>query len=70
MKIAQKNVGLYDRKSDYGLLFNALQSLALFYFVVSLMEGNPPLGPNTSVFFLWLIMGIGNKIVKRREECI
>lgn len=68
IKIARQNIAIYDRKSDYGLIFNSLQSMTIFYFVVSLMEGYPPLGPNTSVFFLWLIMGIGNQIVRSKAN--
>ena len=67
IKISRKNMVLYERKSDGALVFHSLQSLALFYFVVSLMEGFPPLGPSTSVFILWFMMGIGNK-PKRKVE--
>lgn len=65
IKISRQELLIYDAKSDFGLTFNTLQSMAVFYFVVSLMEGSPPLGPNTSVFFLWLIMGIGIQITKK-----
>lgn len=68
IKLSRKKLAVYDRKSDYALVFNSLQSMAVFYFVISLMEGYPPLGPNTSVFFLWLIMGIGNQIARRETN--
>lgn len=29
-----------------------------FYFVISLMEGYPPLGPGSSLFFFWIVLGM------------
>ena len=29
-----------------------------FYLVISFMEGYPPLGPGSSLFFLWIMIGI------------
>ena len=43
-----------------------LRCFSLFFFVVSLMEGYPPLGPSTSVFMLWLIMGMAENIMTER----
>ena len=34
--------------------------LAIFYFIESLTEGYPPLGPGASSFFLWLLLGFYN----------
>ncbi len=31
--------------------------LSFYYIVISLFEGYPPLGPNASVFFLWIVIG-------------
>ncbi len=49
---------------DNGVLTTVAKDLIIFYFVVSLMEGYPPMGPGTSVFFLWIIIGI----VSGKEE--
>lgn len=45
-------------KEMTGILTETTKALLMFYFVVSMMEGFPPLGPNTSVFFLWIFIGI------------
>lgn len=68
VSMARQKISLYDTRSDYGLVFRTLLCMSIFYFIISLMEGYPPLGPNTSVFFLWVIMGIGNKI--KRDEAV
>ncbi len=44
--------------ADDEILINASKLMITFYFVVSLMEGFPPMGPGTSVFFLWTLIGI------------
>ncbi len=49
---------------DNAVLSAAAKTLLIFYFVVSLMEGFPPMGPGTSVFFLWILIGI----VSGKEE--
>ena len=44
--------------TDNSILVSASKTLLIFYFVVSLMEGYPPMGPGTSTFFMWLLIGI------------
>ena len=40
---------------------------AMFYFLESMMEGYPPVGPGASSFFLWLMLGIGNRLLPRHK---
>lgn len=58
MFFTYKNSNLISKTEDANVLGMATKFMILFYFTVSLMEGFPPLGPNTSVFFLWLLIGI------------
>ena len=45
----------------YALNKSIVWSFTLFYFLESLMEGYPPIGPGASAFLLWLMLGIGNR---------
>lgn len=45
-----------------------IKVMILYYFVVSLMEGYPPLGPGASVFFLWIFFGILDRMKKELLE--
>lgn len=52
-----------DKKPEnIHLAFTLLKSMIVFYFVISLMEGYPPLGPGTSVFFMWIVLGLSYNI--------
>lgn len=53
-----KASGLLSKIAGEETLSMAAKCMVIFYFVVSLMEGYPPLGPNTSVFFLWILIGV------------
>lgn len=44
-----------------------VRCFTIYFFVISLMEGYPPLGPGTSVFLLWIFYGISDNITK--ETC-
>ena len=35
--------------------------ICVYYFVVSLFEGYPPLGPNLSAFMLWIMIGLADR---------
>ena len=39
-----------------------VKCFSLYFFVISLMEGYPPVGPGTSVFLLWLMFGIAENM--------
>lgn len=52
-----KKANAIVKNSESEVLARSVISMILFYFVVSLMEGYPPMGPNTSVFFLWILIG-------------
>lgn len=41
-----------------------VRCFTIYFFVISLMEGYPPLGPGTSVFLLWIFYGISDNIIK------
>lgn len=45
----------------------ALRDIALFYFVLSMGEGYPPIGPGSSAFFLWLLLGFGNQMIAAKK---
>lgn len=44
--------------ADDDILSSSAKTLLIFYFVVSMMEGYPPMGPGTSTFFMWILIGI------------
>lgn len=48
------------------MLFTLTKYMIVFYCVISLMEGYPPLGPGTSVFFMWIMLGIADNMIKRK----
>lgn len=48
-------------------IFYVVRCFTVFFFVISLMEGHPPLGPGTSVFFLWLMFGIADNMVNQNK---
>ena len=60
-----KKANALNKDSENELLVTVAKSLILFYFVVSLMEGYPPMGPGTSVFLYWMMLGA---IEKRSDE--
>lgn len=51
-----------DKNDERNSLVSNLKLLArnytIYFFVVSIMEGYPPVGPGASVFLLWLIYGM------------
>ena len=59
------NIYLNSKLKDHNvyLVMYILRCFSLFFFVVSLMEGYPPLGPGTSVFMLWFFMGMAESIM-------
>ena len=59
------------KRIDYGMqqdnievFLMTVKAMILFYFVVSLTEGYPPFGPGASVFFLWILLGMLDKMKK------
>ena len=51
------------------MFYEALRDMTLFYFVESMGEGYPPIGPGASAFFLWLLLGIGSQqLVAAQKE--
>lgn len=60
---ALKNIDNNDKNTEKPrLVFTLVRSMTVFYFVISLMEGYPPMGPNTSVFFMWIVLGLSYNI--------
>lgn len=60
---------IIDQKSDYddrvvNIMF-LLKCFIIYFFVISLMEGYPPLGPGTSVFLLWILFGIADNMKEK-----
>ena len=53
----------YNKDENVNVIMYILRCFSLFFFVISLMEGYPPLGPSTSVFMLWLFMGMAESIM-------
>lgn len=49
------------------ILFITLRYFCIYYFCVSLMEGYPPFGPKTSVFMLWLLIGMAETEARNRQ---
>ncbi len=46
-------------------LFALTRYLCIFFFVISLMEGYPPLGPGSSAFLLWIVLGVKDSFVRQ-----
>lgn len=46
---------------DIYILGLLLKMLIPFYLILSLMEGYPPLGPGTTGFFFWILLGLWGK---------
>lgn len=57
-----------DKKSDLHLLLTGVEYMTVFYFLISLMEAYPPLGPSTAVFFLWFLTGIVDRIWEKDQK--
>lgn len=60
---------IIDQKSDYddrvvNIMF-LLKCFIIYFFVISLMEGYPPLGPGTPVFLLWILFGIADNMKEK-----
>lgn len=47
-----------DKDDVRHVLFDLAKCLSIFFTVVSLMEGYPPLGPGASAFYLWIVLGL------------
>ena len=65
LSFKNSNIYLNSKLKDdnvYTVMY-ILRCFSLFFFVISLMEGYPPLGPSTSVFMLWLFMGMAESIM-------
>ena len=54
-----------DVESYEYYMLSLAKYLSLFAFVVSLMEGFPPLGPSASFFFLWIVLGMKDSVTER-----
>lgn len=50
------------------VLVNTLSLLIPFLFLISLMEGHPPLGPGASMFLYWLLVGIYDQICCEEKQ--
>lgn len=46
-------------------LFALTRYLCMFFCVISFMEGYPPLGPGTSAFLLWIVLGVKDSFVRQ-----
>ena len=56
-----KSVGKIDFSDEKDKkISEIIRYLVIFYFIESLMEGYPPLGPGAASFFLWLVLGFYN----------
>lgn len=40
-----------------------VRCFTIYFFVISLMEGYPPLGPGVSVFLLWFFLGLADNMI-------
>ena len=59
----------YIGQSDHAkMIVQISQVIISFYFIISLMEGHPPLGPSTSVFIFWIVIGMRESIEQRSEQ--
>ena len=53
----------YNDDERINVIMFIIRTFSIYFFVISLMEGYPPVGPGTSVFLLWLMMGMAERIV-------
>lgn len=51
-----------------GMFYEALHAASIFYLIESMGEGYPPIGPGTSAFFLWLLIGIGDQMIAAASQ--
>ena len=62
---SQSNRITADRQDS---MIKAAGLICLYYFMISLFEGYPPLGPNASAFMLWLVIGLADRHRFESEE--
>ena len=62
-KVYSRTKHIKENSNEFIMNLNLLaRNYTLYFFVISLMEGYPPVGPGTSVFLLWLIYGITDNV--------
>ena len=54
--------------ADDRMLLETSVMLVIYYSLMSICEGYPPIGPGTSTFFLWIVLGKYDSVflVKRK----
>lgn len=57
-----------SENSPYYLCRLLLRYLTVFYVVESLGEGCPPLGPGTSSFIYWIVLGLSNTVLRSQKQ--
>ena len=63
---ANKYLKIKDNKDiSIELIMVVVRAGTIYFFTISFMEGYPPLGPGTSVFILWLMIGISENILEK-----
>lgn len=55
-----------ENDSDYQIGYLCLL-LSFYYLMISFFEGYPPVGPRTSVFFLWIVTGMYSRSLAENE---
>lgn len=51
-----------NKMDNVNTIMFIVKCFSVYFFVISLMEGYPPLGPGTSTFLLWLFIGMGDSV--------
>ena len=62
----KRKCNMKEESNEFLILLSA-KYISLFFIVVSLMEGYPPLGPGTSAFFLWIVLGMKDAVTEKEQ---
>lgn len=52
------------------IIVRTLGLIGVYYFIVSLFEGYPPLGPGVSSFMLWIMIGLADRHLYEDEQTV
>lgn len=63
----KKNTTDIEKDDVRYVLFELAKYLSLFFVVISVMEGYPPLGPGASAFYLWISLGVRDSYIYEKN---